>query len=83
MVGGLVVLFLLGYVVPKFSGIYENTGADLPWMSQMLLKWGQLLLTHGKEVFLVLVAVLGLLVFALSRPVVRAAVMAKVLQILH
>ncbi|MEQ1766661.1 MAG: type II secretion system F family protein, partial [Methylotenera sp.] len=37
VVGGLVVLFLLGYVVPKFSTIYESTGADLPWMSQLLL----------------------------------------------
>ena len=81
VVGGLVVLFLLGYVVPKFSGIYENTGADLPWMSQMLLKWGQLLQTQGKAVFLVLLTVLSLLVFAFSRPIVRAAVMAKVWQI--
>lgn len=38
--GGLVTLFLLGYVVPKFSGIYADSGRDLPWLSQVLLGWG-------------------------------------------
>ncbi|MEQ1766521.1 MAG: type II secretion system F family protein [Methylotenera sp.] len=81
VVGGLVVLFLLGYVVPKFSTIYESTGADLPWMSQMLLRWGRLLHEHGKEVLMVFSAVSTLLVFTLSRPSVRAAIMRKVWQI--
>ena len=39
-VGGLVVMFLLGYVVPRFSHIYEDVGNDLPWLSQVLLDWG-------------------------------------------
>lgn len=39
--GGLVVLFLLGYVVPRFSHIYEDVGSDLPWLSRLLLEWGQ------------------------------------------
>jgi general secretion pathway protein F len=39
-VGGLVILFLLGFVVPKFSRIYEGTGGDLPFLSQVLLAWG-------------------------------------------
>lgn len=77
VVGGLVVLFLLGYVVPKFSGIYESASADLPWMSQMLLRWGKLLQTQGNTVFLVFVTLLGSLFFAFSRPLVRATVMAK------
>jgi len=81
VVGGLVVLFLLGYVVPKFSGIYESTNTDLPWMSQMLLRWGQLLQKQGKTVFLVFIALLGLLIFVFNRPAVRAAVMGKVWQI--
>lgn len=81
VVGGLVVLFLLGYVVPKFSTIYESAGADLPWMSQMLLRWGRLLHEHGKAVLMVFSAVVALLVFALSRSSVRAAIMRKVWQI--
>jgi general secretion pathway protein F len=81
VVGGLVVLFLLGYVVPKFSTIYESTGADLPWMSQLLLSWGRLLQEHGKEVFVTFIAMVALLGFTLSRPSVRAAIMRKVWQI--
>lgn len=41
-VSGLVVLFLLGYVVPRFSHIYEDLGSNLPFMSQLLLHWGRL-----------------------------------------
>lgn len=81
IVGGLVVLFLLGYVVPKFSMIYESTGADLPWMSQLLLNWGRLLQEHGKEVFIALAASMALLVFTLSRADVRAAIMRNVWKI--
>ena len=81
IVGGLVVLFLLGYVVPKFSTIYESTGADLPWMSQLLLSWGRLLQEHGKAVFATFIASMTLLGFTLSRPSVRAAIMRKVWQI--
>ena len=81
IVGGLVVLFLLGYVVPKFSTIYESTGADLPWMSQLLLSWGRLLQEHGKAVFATFIASMTMLGFTLSRPSVRAAIMRKVWQI--
>jgi general secretion pathway protein F len=36
-----VVLFLLGYVVPRFSHVYADMGGDLPFMSRLLLQWGQ------------------------------------------
>lgn len=49
-VGGLVVLFLLGYVVPRFSHIYEDVGGDLPWLSRGLLEWGRLIESHGFEI---------------------------------
>lgn len=39
-VGGLVILFLMGYVVPRFSHIYQDMGGDLPFLSQLLLHWG-------------------------------------------
>ena len=41
VVGGLVTVFLLGYVVPKFSGVYRNTGRDLPALSQLMMVWGE------------------------------------------
>jgi general secretion pathway protein F len=40
VVGGIVTLFLLGYVVPRFSHIYEDIGGDLPWLTQVLMAWG-------------------------------------------
>lgn len=40
-VGGLVILFLMGYVVPRFSHIYEDMGGNLPFLSRLLLEWGQ------------------------------------------
>jgi general secretion pathway protein F len=81
VVGGLVVLFLLGYVIPKFSGIYESTGADLPWASQMLLKWGQLLQTHGREVLFATISLFALLGAVFTRPQTRAWLTKKLWQI--
>ena len=46
-VGSLVVLFLLGYVVPNFSHIYEDIGGDLPFLSRLLLQWGQFVEAHA------------------------------------
>jgi len=47
IVGGLVVLFLLGYVVPKFSHVYEDIQGDLPLLSQWLLALGRFLEESG------------------------------------
>ncbi|MCB5187944.1 type II secretion system F family protein [Methylobacillus caricis] len=81
LVGGLVMLFLLGYVVPRFSTIYESAGNDLPWMSQMLLAWGRLLHDHGSAALTVSVAVAVLLGYLLSRQAVRAAIMRQIWKI--
>jgi general secretion pathway protein F len=64
-VGGLVVLFLLGYVVPRFSHIYEDVG-ELPWLSQLLLQWGRLVEAHAGTIALVLLAA-GLALAAAAR----------------
>ncbi|MDP9108891.1 MAG: type II secretion system F family protein [Pseudomonadota bacterium] len=39
-VGGSVSLFLIGYVVPRFAEVYQGTGRALPWLSQLMLDWG-------------------------------------------
>ncbi len=80
-VGGLVIVFLMGYVVPKFSTIYESTGANLPWLSQLLLQWGRLISAHGSEVLLVFVTTLALLGYALSRSSVRSWLLDKLWQL--
>lgn len=49
LVGGFVTFFLLGYVVPKFSAVYESAGRQLPWMSEMLLRFGMGIRHYGVE----------------------------------
>jgi general secretion pathway protein F len=58
-VGGMVALFLLFYVVPRFGRIYEERGADLPLFSRVLLSWGQAVDAHG---LIVLAVIAGLVV---------------------
>lgn len=70
-VGGLVILFLLGFVVPKFSRIYEGTGGNLPFLSQVLLAWGLFLESHGKELLIVSFISVGAFVYGLSQASAR------------
>jgi general secretion pathway protein F len=72
--GALVVIFLMAYVVPRFSSIYEDMGGELPLASRLLMQWGRLLDAHG---FAVLVGFLGATTAALYgslQPAFRAAV---------
>ena len=73
-VGALVTLFLLGYVVPKFSVVYESSRAELPWMSRLLMEWGHLLHNHGKVVIIVFIIALGLIIYGLSLKSTRSAI---------
>lgn len=50
LVGGGVSAFLIGYVVPKFAEVYQGAGRSLPWMSQLLLDWGQFASSHGSAI---------------------------------
>lgn len=70
-VGSLVVVFLMAYVVPRFSGAYENAGRDLPLLSRLLLEWGTLLRANGASVFAAALALAAAAGFAVSRPAVR------------
>ena len=45
-VGGVVTGFLICYVVPKFAMVYRDTGAELPWLSGVMLAWGALAANH-------------------------------------
>ncbi|MES2260829.1 MAG: type II secretion system F family protein [Pseudomonadota bacterium] len=46
LVGGGVSLFLITYVVPRFAEVYQGAGRNLPWMSQLMLNWGQFASAH-------------------------------------
>jgi general secretion pathway protein F len=47
VVGCVVVLFLLGFVVPKFAVLIESTRRELPWTSQILMAGGRLVAHNG------------------------------------
>lgn len=81
LVGGMVILFLMGFVVPKFSMIYEGTTNELPYLSQLLLLWGQLLAKHGTMVFSVILLFIVSVVFAFSQATFRAYCLTKLWQI--
>lgn len=72
IVGSFVVLFLLLYVVPKFSAIYESQSNNLPWMSQLLLAWGRMLHDHALTVLSAAFGFIALLVFGLTRKSLRS-----------
>ena len=72
--GSLVVLFLVGYVVPRFAGIYEEIGGELPLASRILMRWGQLLDAHGLAVLVAFIVLVGVAVQVAMRPGSRAMV---------
>jgi general secretion pathway protein F len=72
--GTLVLLFLVAYVVPRFSGIYEEIGGELPFASKVLMQWGRLLDAHGLAVAAGFVAFVVLAVLGVRRPGLLAAV---------
>ena len=49
-VGCAVTFFLMGYVVPRFAGVYQGSGRSLPLLSQLLLDWGQFVAQHTNAV---------------------------------
>ena len=69
--GLLVTLFLMGYVVPRFSSIYEDVGTDLPAASRWLLRWGQLIDAHAGLVGLITLGSIAAVLYGLSRPGAR------------
>jgi general secretion pathway protein F len=79
--GLLVVAFLMGYVVPRFSSIYEDLGSNLPLASRMLMRWGQFLDAHGLMVVVATLATIASLAYAGTRAAVRAAIGARLASI--
>src|SRR4051812_27502223 len=73
-VGGLVSLFLLVYVVPRFSHIYEERGVDLPLFSRLLVAWGHLAEGNGTLLLGLLAGLAIAAAYALRDPRLRARI---------
>jgi general secretion pathway protein F len=74
-IGSLVVLFLLGYIVPRFSKVYEDMKQDqLPFLSRLLMSWGQAVSGHLLLIALGFFLTVGLVVWFMRRPSTRAAI---------
>lgn len=73
-VGMLVVLFLMAYVVPRFSRVYADVGeAHLPFLSRWLMHWGQAVGDHAWALGGVFVLLIAGAIYAFTRPELRAA----------
>ena len=70
--GGLVALFLLGYVTPRFAGIYEGNMERLPLASRLLMQAGGFIEAHAATALAILAGFLALLYWAATRPATRA-----------
>lgn len=79
-VGGLVALFLLGYVTPRFAAVYEGNLDNLPFASRVLILGGSLIEAHALPMLLGFAGSAGLLAWILTRPATRAWVSRRLWQ---
>ena len=72
LVGALVALFLMFYVVPRFSRIYDDIRGEVPFLSRLLLEWGKLVEVHWLAALVIGGGLLSLIIFIAVRPAGRA-----------
>lgn len=81
VVGGFVTLFLLGYVVPRFSTVYESSGREIPLLTTVLLSFGKLIYQNWQIALLGLLSLCAMLVWWISRPEGRAFLLNQFLRL--
>lgn len=72
--GAAVVLFLLFYVLPRFAGIVDGLGSDLPAASRMLIDIGVWAAAHPQRVLAAFAIPAALLVLVAASPGLRRQV---------
>ena len=76
LASGLAVMgFLLLFVLPRFAGVLDGLGADLPWASRALMSFGVMVAAHPQLVAAVIGALVLAVLLAGQVPTVRQAVM--------
>ena len=81
VVGGLVSLFLMFYVVPRFSRVYEDLRGEIPFFSRMMLAWGKFVAEHVAIVIGGISLLIGFAIYWLSQSESRALLMQKLQRI--
>lgn len=71
LVGAAVIVFLMAYVIPRFSRVYEELGDDIPAMSRLLMLWGKYFEAHGGAITTGLLLAVAGIAFLLTRPGTR------------
>lgn len=69
--GAAVGVFLLCYLVPRFSEVYNNINTELPLLSRWLMHWGQWVNGHWQWVLAGGASLIVLLSLALMQPAIR------------
>lgn len=72
-VGTLVTLFLLGYVVPRFSLVFADSGRAPEGLSSLLFAWGGFINGHALELAIALAVAAAAAGALFAQPAVRAA----------
>jgi general secretion pathway protein F len=80
-VGVLVTLFLMLYVVPRFSQVYADLGTALPWSSRLLMTWGQFLGAHAIALALGAAALIAVAGYGLMQARAQRWLMGKLWQL--
>jgi general secretion pathway protein F len=73
--GVIVVIFLMAYVVPRFSKIYASHHGDVSFTTALLLKAGKFSQEYGLIILFILVALGFIAMNMLSKPEVRARIL--------
>jgi general secretion pathway protein F len=71
LVGGGVSIFLMSYVVPRFAEVYQGAGRNLPWMSRLMLDWGQFAGRHAGALLIGFAATVAIAAWAIRRTLKR------------
>lgn len=80
-VGGLVSMFLMFYVVPRFSKVYDDMQGEIPFFSRMLLEWGRFVSSNAAVVVGGALVLVVLAVIWLGQPGARIFLMRKIQRI--
>lgn len=80
-VAGFVTFFLIGYVVPRFSAVYETSGRDIPALSRLLLAFGKAINAHWPIALSLVAAAFGFTVWMFANRRNRAWLLDRVLRL--